>query len=373
MNRRTPPLIIGSLLLALGCAGNSPTSATLAISTTSLPKGAPGVAYSETLTATGGGGTQTWSITGGSLPIGLRLEPEGRIAGTPTVIETQSFTVRVATSDGQTATQQLSITVSALVLEPSQSCSSNPSSAIVTFVDVNLDAEIRSALDVGVQEALTCGQVSGLTMLEAPSAGITSVVGIQNLTSLTNLVLRGNSIRDIGSLSGLTSLTGLFLEGNAITDIGAVSDLTGLTQLHLPDNHTIADISALRRLTGLIVLDLANNSITDLEGVNDLTSLETLVVRENLITDISPLSGLTSLRGLNLNFGNSVTDVSALRLLVSLSSLGLYENQDLTDIQPLLDNTGLGAGDSVDLFGTNVSCADVATLQGKGITVGSDC
>jgi hypothetical protein len=39
----------------------------------------------------------------------------------------------------------------------------------------------------------------------------------------------------------------------------------------------------------------------------------------------------------------------------------------------LLDNAGLGAGDRVGLQSTNVSCADVAALRAKGVTVYSDC
>ena len=65
----------------------------------------------------------------------------------------------------------------------------------------------------------------------------------------------------------------------------------------------------------------------------------------NSITDISPLSGLTSLTNLSL-IGNSISD-----------------------IQPLLDNTGLGAGDSVELGFTSVSCTDVAALRAKGVSV----
>ena len=53
--------------------------------------------------------------------------------------------------------------------------------------------------------------------------------------------------------------------------------------------------------------------------------------------------------------------------------LTLTNNPDLTDIQPLLDNTGLGAGDEVLLAGTNVSCLDVALLEAKGVTVASGC
>ena len=89
-------------------------NARLAVTTTSLSSGVPTVAYSETLTATGGDGNYTWSVTVGSLPTGLSLNTStGAISGTPTVAETQNFAVEIASGDGQTAQQALSITVNA--------------------------------------------------------------------------------------------------------------------------------------------------------------------------------------------------------------------------------------------------------------------
>ena len=133
---------------------------------------------------------------------------------------------------------------------------------------------------------------------------------------------------DISVLSGLTSLTGtLWIHGNAITDLGALSGLTNLTAINAWDN-SISDLSALEVLTGLTELRLHFNSITD----------------------ISVLSGLTN-----------------------LALVSLHANPNLSDIQPLLDNSGLGAGDSVNLQSTNVSCADVDALGAKGVAVISDC
>ena len=84
----------------------------LQITTTSLPNGVPAVAYSETLTAIGADGNYTWSLTGGSLPTGLSLNTStGGISGTPTQVETQTFTIEVMSGDGQTDSQQLTIDV----------------------------------------------------------------------------------------------------------------------------------------------------------------------------------------------------------------------------------------------------------------------
>jgi len=47
----------------------------LTITTTSLPNGAVGTAYSQTLASTGGTGAVTWQLTSGTLPAGLTLMP----------------------------------------------------------------------------------------------------------------------------------------------------------------------------------------------------------------------------------------------------------------------------------------------------------
>ena len=108
-------------------------------------------------------------------------------------------------------------------------------------------------------------------------------------------------------------------------------------------------------------------------GIQNLTSVTDLSLADNrFITNISTLSGLTSLTTLRLSF-NSITDISALSGLTGLTTILLSDNPNLTDIQPLLDNSGLGAGVLVDLRSTSVSCADVAALQAKGVNVTSDC
>jgi hypothetical protein len=85
------------------------------ISTTSLPAGTVGTAYSATLAVTGGVQPYTWSVTTGALPDGLKLDGStGAITGTPTIIDTNppSFTVQVTDSANLAAPPaSLSITV----------------------------------------------------------------------------------------------------------------------------------------------------------------------------------------------------------------------------------------------------------------------
>jgi len=86
--------------------------AQLTITTTSLSNGVVGTAYSASLTATGGTGATSWSVTTGNLPAGLSLSGS-TISGTPTITGSSTFTVTAkdAGSPAQTANQSLSITI----------------------------------------------------------------------------------------------------------------------------------------------------------------------------------------------------------------------------------------------------------------------
>ncbi|HEU4504016.1 MAG TPA: putative Ig domain-containing protein [Nitrospira sp.] len=88
----------------------------LDITTTSLPGGSIGQTYSQTVAATGGTGARTWSVSAGTLPLGLNLDATtGVISGTPNLpAGTSNFTVRVADAAGQSDTQDLSITINLL-------------------------------------------------------------------------------------------------------------------------------------------------------------------------------------------------------------------------------------------------------------------
>ena len=103
-----------------------------------------------------------------------------------------------------------------------------------------------------------------------------------------------------------------------------------------------------------------------------IESLTGLCVSGKRRSNIEALSGLTTLAVLNL-FNSSIVDISALSGLTNLTNLFLRNNTNLMNIQPLLDNTGLGLGDVVDLKLTAVSCDDINALELNEVTVTSDC
>lgn len=78
-----------------------------------LPEGKTYVAYSKTLTATGGSGPYTWSLASGELPAGLTLASNGVISGVPLEKKTLGFGVRVTGNDSFSSVKLFSLTVRA--------------------------------------------------------------------------------------------------------------------------------------------------------------------------------------------------------------------------------------------------------------------
>jgi large repetitive protein len=86
---------------------------TITVSPATLTVPAFGSAYNQTLTASGGTGSYTYSVAAGALPAGLALSSAGVISGTPTTSGSFNFTVTAKDGDGFTGSKAYSLTVSA--------------------------------------------------------------------------------------------------------------------------------------------------------------------------------------------------------------------------------------------------------------------
>jgi|GEM_PF-1719185 len=84
----------------------------MAITTTSLPEGAVGSAYTATLDAFGGTAPLTWTVVNGSLPAGIALDSTtGALSGTPTAEGTEAFIIAVMDAQMRMDSYPLSIRV----------------------------------------------------------------------------------------------------------------------------------------------------------------------------------------------------------------------------------------------------------------------
>ncbi len=89
-----------------------PMCATITLNPTTLPTGAIGDAYNQTISASGGTTPYTFSVTPAALPSGLSLNAAtGAITGEPTVAGTFNFTITAKDTNGCSGNQAYSIKV----------------------------------------------------------------------------------------------------------------------------------------------------------------------------------------------------------------------------------------------------------------------
>lgn len=126
-----------ALLLLLGVA--APASAAITISPTTLPNPTVGTAYNQQLSASGGTGSYSFSVTSGGTPPGTTYSTSGLIYGTPTTPGTYSFTM-TATDTNTAATGSASYTLTVTGTALSITTSSLPSGTVGSIYSTTLSA-----------------------------------------------------------------------------------------------------------------------------------------------------------------------------------------------------------------------------------------
>jgi len=223
--------------------------------------------------------------------------------------------------------------------------------------------------------------LTNLTWLDLAYNQVSDILPLAALTNLTVLHLSYNAISDISPLASLTNLTWLSLAYNQVSDISPLASLTNLTWLSLAHNQVVefSDISPLASLTNLTHLGLDVNQISDISPLALLTEVTWLHLGENQVSDISPLASLTEVAWLHLG-ENQISDISPLAKLANLEELYLQENDisglstltgltnlwelhlsdnNISDISPLVENSGLSQGDTVNLMNNPLGTTSV--------------
>ena len=93
----------------------------------------------------------------------------------------------------------------------------------------------------------------------------------------------------LNEVSNLENLEGLS-KGRGIKNLTGIEYLTGLKELSLRENE-ITDVSPLAKLVNLSNLNLFNNLIDDITPLSELTGLDRLYLSNNNISNVLPLRG----------------------------------------------------------------------------------
>ncbi|WEV41964.1 leucine-rich repeat domain-containing protein [Bifidobacterium sp. ESL0682] len=161
---------------------------------------------------------------------------------------------------------------------------------------------------------------------------------------------------DTFTTSMANSITTLNADGTA--SLTGVDLLPNLVTLNASGDWTLDDVSPLSGLTHLRTLNLHEDNISNISALSGLTGLTRLDLgNNNGISDLSPLAGMTHLTYLDVS-QNAVSSISALSGMTDLETVILKDGY-ITDITPLSNSSA--SLRTLDLE-NNISIADYSPL-----------
>lgn len=209
---------------------------------------------------------------------------------------------------------------------------------VIIIEDPNLAKTVRKAISPEPVGELTFGVVSKIISLRHTSSSsadyISTLNGLEYLTSLTEVHIDNSYIKDLTPVQSLTKLSILNITNNLITDLTPLKNLESLTRLNVSGNG-ISDLTPLQNLPWLFQVRVAGNSITDLTPLSILSSLVTLDANANQIVNLKPLEKLPRLTNLFLSH-NKIVDLTPLKNIQTLKYIELQYNQ-ISNVAPLKD------------------------------------
>jgi hypothetical protein len=208
-----------------------------------------GVPYSNpALTAAGGTGSYSWSLSAGALPHGISLSSAGVLSGTPDVSGTFLFTVKATDGNASSATQSFSMTIANTPVIQAAVYATGTVNAVYSQTQTVVGGTApyswsisNGTLPAGLNIDSTTGTISGVPTAAVASKGFTvqvtdaagvsatyspSITVTNGSVSTGNVVLTDSNGAQVSSLAFANVLAGhsgpvraLFLTNNGASDI----------------------------------------------------------------------------------------------------------------------------------------------------------
>ena len=168
----------------------------------------------------------------------------------------------------------------------------------------------------------------GLTDADMPYITAINVDDGNRFNELYHLNLGDNAITSLSGMERLTTLNVLLVQRNNISDLSPLSDLTRIHTLNISWNPGITSIEPLAQgmREALVNLDMAGLAV-DLIPVGGMENLDHLRIGDDwnghrISLDLAPLSGLTHLKYLHI-FGAKLDNVEAISSMSGLICIDL--------------------------------------------------
>jgi hypothetical protein len=332
------------VFVALLNPGGSQPPPALSISTTTLPAGQLGVAYSVPLVATGGTAPYTWAVTG--LPAGLS-QSGATISGTPTAAGSPNVTIKVTDSESPTVSVSETVVLTITTAPPPVFIvtTSLPSGQVGTpYTSTTLVASGGTTpykwSATGLAPGLTTtsgGVISGTPTTAGTFQEVITVTDSSSPVQTANMTFSVVTLAGIGSgfsmgvaSGGSTSAT--VAAGQAATynlqinPIGGLAGQVTLTCTGAPQGSACM-LPAAVPVTGSAAVPFTVNMITTARSATPILDnpISRPLVHQKFaafVTVLLMLLATTLIRRWKVGFSIAITTVILLSLLTSCGSVG---------------------------------------------------
>ncbi len=222
-----------------------------------------------------------------------------------------------------------------------------------------------------------------LEYLDLSDNTIGNILPLGSLTHLQELYLSRNAITELSGLKPLLELKVLDVSYNSVISIDPICTILGLERLNVSHNQ-ISTLGNVANLTSLVELNAENNSFADANRLASCTKLESLDISSNAVSDITALAALTKLADFDFSYNqvtalplweagslrtidgsyNLLTTLDPLSIMTELNVVLMDYNEALETVEPLKNCPHLV---QVNVYGTLV--ADVAFLLEQSVIV----
>ncbi|WP_168170772.1 putative Ig domain-containing protein [Rhodanobacter sp. C01] len=268
----------------------------IAIAPTTLPTATAYVAYSQSLSASGGTAPYTFSRASGSnaLPPGINLSASGTLSGTPTATGNTTITLVVTDSTGSSDQQNFTFTVAAptITLSPASLASGTAGSAYAaTTLSAIGGTSPYTFSATGLPSGMTlssAGVLSGTPNSQGNDAIMVTATDAHGFTGTQNYNLTIDAPLALGTIN-LPNGTVAVAYSGGVSASGGASPLTysvasGALPAGLSLNSSTGAISGTPTAGGSFPVTF---KVTDANGASTQSSAQTLVIASPTLT-ISP-------------------------------------------------------------------------------------
>jgi hypothetical protein len=231
-------------------------TATLTITTPQiLPVGTVGTLYSQTLAASGGQAPYTWSISGGTLPVGVTLSATtGVLSGTPTIGGNFNVSVQVVDNARLTGSRTFSLAIG-VPAPPAATVTGVPASATAAQ-QITFGVHLASAYAFPIQGTATISfDPDAVTPADDQTIQFATGGRTASFTIPANATQSSSIALQTGSVSGTITLT------FALQAVGVDLDASGLSQ-------TIKIARAAPAIQGVNVTRTASGFTIQVQGLS---------------------------------------------------------------------------------------------------------